>query len=160
MPLWAIYHSPSTFTTSAEKSALVAAITDIYTNPAGPALPKFYVVVQFFALESSNFYVGGIPRPSPQNPSSNEPGGDPSIPFVRITIQNIARKIGNDTVRDRFLTRVDDALKPHIEDKGYDWEYSVLETSRDLWKVQGLVPPMPGTEEEGIWRKENKAVKL
>ena len=41
---------------------------------------------------------------------------------------------------------------------GYDWEYSVLETSRDLWKVNGLVPPMPGTDAEIQWRENNRAV--
>jgi len=60
--------------------------------------------------------------------------------------------------RDRFLARVDKALKPFIADKGYDWEYSVEETSRDLWKVQGLVPPMPGSEAEQEWVKLNKPV--
>ncbi|PVH93890.1 hypothetical protein DM02DRAFT_540594 [Periconia macrospinosa] len=143
MPMWVIYHPPSTFTSDAEKSALAAAITEVYT---AANLPKF-------------FYVGGIPRPSPHL-ASNEPGGDTSVPFIRITIQNIARKIETENVRTRFLTRVDAALKPHIEDKGYDWEYSVLETSRDLWKVNGLVPPLPGTEGEELWKKENRAVKL
>lgn len=63
----------------------------------------------------------------------------------------------NETVRDGFLKKVDEVLKPHIEEKGYDWEYSIEETSRDLWKVQGLVPPMPGSEAELLWVKENKA---
>jgi hypothetical protein len=52
----------------------------------------------------------------------------------------------NDEIRDRFLGRVDDALKPHVADKGYDWEYSVEETRRDLWKIQGFVPPMPNSK--------------
>lgn len=55
------------------------------------------------------------------------------------------------------MNKVDEVLKPHVEDKGYDWEYSIEETSRDLWKVQGLVPPMPGSEAELLWVKENKA---
>jgi hypothetical protein len=49
----------------------------------------------------------------------------------------------NDVIRDRFLAKVDNALKPHIAEQGWDWEYSVIETSRDLWKINGLVPPMP-----------------
>lgn len=53
---------------------------------------------------------------------------------------------------------MDDALKPYIADKGYDWEYSVEETRRDLWKIQGLVPPMPGSEAEALWVRENQAV--
>ena len=55
---------------------------------------------------------------------------------------------------------MDVTLKPFIEDKGYDWEYSVTETSRDLWKVSGLVPPMPNTEAEKEWVTLNRAVKF
>jgi hypothetical protein len=49
-------------------------------------------------------------------------------------------------MRDNFLARVDDVLEPHVADQGYDWEYSVYETRRDLWKVQGMVPPMPNSK--------------
>jgi hypothetical protein len=60
-------------------------------------------------------------------------------------------------VTDRFLRRVDAILKPHIADKGYDWEYTVAETSRDLWEVNGIVPPLPGSEAEVEWVKNNRA---
>jgi hypothetical protein len=53
------------------------------------------------------------------------------------------------------LESVDRALKPHVADKGYDWEYSVEETRRDLWKIQGMVPPMPGSEAELEWVENN-----
>lgn len=53
---------------------------------------------------------------------------------------------------------MDKALKPFIEEAGYDWEYSVEETSRDLWKIQGMVPPMPRTEAELEWVRENQAL--
>jgi hypothetical protein len=38
-------------------------------------------------------------------------------------------------------------------------EYSVEETSRDLWKMNGLVPPKPGTVAEKEWARLNKTVK-
>jgi|TARA_R110002003_G_scaffold46_10_gene3796 hypothetical protein len=41
---------------------------------------------------------------------------------------------------------------------GYDWEYSVYETRRDLWKINGFVPPMPKTEAEEEWVRGNRAV--
>lgn len=41
---------------------------------------------------------------------------------------------------------------------GYDWEYSINETDRDLWKIQGLVPPMPKSEAEGEWVRGNRPV--
>jgi phenylpyruvate tautomerase PptA (4-oxalocrotonate tautomerase family) len=89
MPLWTIYHPPSTFTLPSQKSALSSAITSIYT---AASLPPFYVVIIFQPIAPADFYVGGIPRPSPHTPS-NEPGPDSSKPFIRITVQNIARKL-------------------------------------------------------------------
>ena len=41
---------------------------------------------------------------------------------------------------------------------GYEWEYSVEETSRDLWKINGLVPPMPNSDAEKEWVRLNRAV--
>jgi len=64
----------------------------------------------------------------------------------------------NDTARDSFLSKIDAALKPFIEDMGYDWEYSVEETRRDLWKINGMVPPMPNTKAEKEWWRLNRAV--
>jgi hypothetical protein len=52
----------------------------------------------------------------------------------------------NDAHRDRFLHRVDEALRPFILDQGWDLEYSVIETRRDLWKINGMVPPGNSTE--------------
>ncbi|KAF9738779.1 hypothetical protein PMIN03_010130 [Paraphaeosphaeria minitans] len=154
MPLWMIYHPPSTFTSEDEKAALAKDITAVYT--AVP-LPAFYVNVLFVPLPATSIYIGGTARPSPHT-SANEPGSDSSVPFIRVTIQHIARTLPNDEVRDRFLKTVDEALKPHVADKGYDWEYSIEETRRDLWKVQGMVPPMPGSDAELEWVRENKAL--
>ncbi|KAF2662143.1 hypothetical protein K491DRAFT_585581 [Lophiostoma macrostomum CBS 122681] len=142
MPLWIIYHPPETFTSPTTKQALAAEITSIYT---AASLPAFYVNVLFIPIPPSSFFIGG----------SNPPGQDSSKPWIRITIQNIARKIPNPVVRDRFLARVDQALKPYIQDAGYDWEYSVEETSRELWKIDGFVPPMPGSEAEREWVARN-----
>jgi hypothetical protein len=107
MPLWHIYHPPSTFTTPTSKSSLAASITKIYTSVP---LPAFYVNVlckpllpyripllttstqPVIPVEPSSYYVGGISRPSPPS-STNEPGPDSSKPFIRITIENIARKM-------------------------------------------------------------------
>jgi phenylpyruvate tautomerase PptA (4-oxalocrotonate tautomerase family) len=89
MPLWKIYHPPSTFTTPASKSALANAITEIYT--AVP-LPAFYVNVLFLPVDANNYYIGGVPRPS-ESKSPSTAGPDSEKPFIRITIENIARKL-------------------------------------------------------------------
>lgn len=49
-------------------------------------------------------------------------------------------------------------LNPILKPKGADWEYSILELDRDLWKINGLVPPGPNTEMEKRWVKENRPV--
>jgi phenylpyruvate tautomerase PptA (4-oxalocrotonate tautomerase family) len=175
MPLWIIYHPPTTFTDAETKRAFARAITDIYT--ATP-LPAFYVNVIFNPIKANSFYIGGVARPS-LHFEADKPGPDSEKPFIRISIQNIARTMyafpplykyhdrstgvltnhrPNEDIRDRFLSKVDAALKPFIDDAGYDWEYSVEETSRDLWKIQGMVPPMPDTEAERVWVRMNEAV--
>jgi phenylpyruvate tautomerase PptA (4-oxalocrotonate tautomerase family) len=89
MPLWTIYHPPSTFTTEASKADLAKAITNIYTQVP---MPAFYVNVIFQPIDPASFYIGGVPRPSPHT-ELNEPCPDSSKALIRITIQNIARKM-------------------------------------------------------------------
>jgi hypothetical protein len=55
-------------------------------------------------------------------------------------------------------SHLDDVMKPHLLDKGYDFEYHVDETERRLWKVNSLIPPPFKSAEEQLWVKENKAV--
>jgi phenylpyruvate tautomerase PptA (4-oxalocrotonate tautomerase family) len=88
MPLWTIYHPPSTFTSAETKAALARAITAIYTVVP---LPAFYVNVLFQPIEASSFYIGGVARPT--STPDDGPGSDSTIPSIRITIQNIARTL-------------------------------------------------------------------
>ncbi|KAK1908752.1 hypothetical protein P3342_009603 [Pyrenophora teres f. teres] len=159
MPLWLIYHAPSTFTTPQTKQALAASITEIYL---AAGLPAFYVNVLFQPVEPTSFYVGGVARPATggEDEEKKKKKKSHQRPFVRITIQHLARQLPNDTVRDDFLKKVDAVLKPYIADRGYDWEYTVEELRRDLWKVQGMVPPMPGTEAEKEWVALGEAVEF
>jgi hypothetical protein len=53
------------------------------------------------------------------------------------------------------LRWADATLKPFIADQGYDWEYSVEEADRSQWKINGIVPPLEGTEAEKEWAKTN-----
>jgi phenylpyruvate tautomerase PptA (4-oxalocrotonate tautomerase family) len=92
MPLWIIYHPPNTFTTPDSKQSLAAAITAIYSGTKSAGLPPFYVNVLFQPIEASSYYIGGVARPSPHT-EANNPGPDSSKPFIRVTIQNIARTL-------------------------------------------------------------------
>jgi hypothetical protein len=145
MPLWRIYHPTSVFTTDESRAALASDITAIY-KPIG--LPEFYVVVTFVPLPLSHILVGGKPRIE-----------GTEKPFVRITIEHIAVNMEGDQSKHKSIKeRIDKALQPHIESKGYDWEYHVAETDRDLWKINGFDPPMWKSDGEKIWFKENKPV--
>jgi phenylpyruvate tautomerase PptA (4-oxalocrotonate tautomerase family) len=59
MPLWIIYHPPTTFQTTLEKQSLAKDITAIYT--AVP-LPAFYVNVIFQEVQPGSFWIGGLER--------------------------------------------------------------------------------------------------
>ncbi|KAF2495028.1 hypothetical protein BU16DRAFT_424865, partial [Lophium mytilinum] len=143
MPLWHIYHPPSTFTTPTSRASLAAALTSLYTSID---LPAFYVNVFFHPLPLDCIYVGGIAGP------------DLTRPFIRLVGEHIAMRMSEkDETYLRFCGRLDEALKPHIEDMGYDWEYHVDETERRLWRIQGLYPPPYGSEDEKLWARENRA---
>lgn len=40
---------------------------------------------------------------------------------------------------------MDKVLTPVMEAKGVDWEYTVDESPRDLWKINGVVPSEAGS---------------
>jgi hypothetical protein len=145
MPLWSIYHPSGTFVTPASKQAFSESITTFY-NKNGTGLPKFYVIVNFIQLPGDSMYIGGRPNTS-------------ITPFIRLKIDHIAITLPDkDDVYASVTKGLDAVLKPHIADKGYDWEYHVDETERRLWKVQGLNPPPWKSEAERLWREGDKAV--
>ncbi|CAG7944543.1 unnamed protein product [Penicillium nalgiovense] len=140
MPTWDIKHSPNTIT-AAEKEQLAKSITSLYVSRG---LPAFYVQVHF----------------SEDIPGTAFVGGEPHANFAAVTIYHVARAFKSDEAKRRFLASVDEILNPVFEPKGMDWEYFIAEASRDLWKMNGLVPPEPGSEGEKKWAEVNKAVKL
>jgi hypothetical protein len=49
-------------------------------------------------------------------------------------------------------------LKPFLIDReDIEFEHHIAETPRDLWRVNGIVPPPTESPEEERWRVENKA---
>lgn len=135
MPLWKVYHPVGAFT-GEDKRALSQRITDIYA----PFMPRFYVGVVFEEVAAESFYIGGKPVKN----------------FVRISTDHIARTLDSDEAKARFLSKVDAALAPFIQERGFDWEFHADETLFDLWTVQGFRPPRAGTEDEKRWIAENK----
>lgn len=142
MPLWLIFHPEGTFEDLPSKKALTQDITKIYTEIG---LPAFYVVVNFLKMPPGDTWVGA------------EHVFDK--PFIRVVAEHIAVNMPNeDEAYKRVTARLDTALKPHVADKGYSWEFHIDETERRLWKVNGMIPPAFGSEEEKLWVKENRAV--
>ncbi len=112
------------------------------------SLPAFYVIVNFIKMPGNTMWVGGKKLTKDK-------------PFIRLTIEHIAVTLPNeDEVYRNTSNRIDEALKPHIADEGYDWEFHVDETERRLWKINGLFPPAFKSEEEKVWARENRAVPL
>lgn len=144
MPLWQIYHPPSTYQSQESKALFASDITKIYTNHG---LPSFYVVVNFIPTPPETLFVGGQTK----TPSEN--------PFIRIVITHIAVHVpDNDEAYKRTTARIDAVLKTHVSERGYEWEYHVDETERRLWKINGMRPPEWKSEEERLWVRENRAV--
>ena len=138
MPLWRIFH-PENFFTTTEKNALARDITSLYTH----ILPAFYVNVFFVPLSSSSMYIGGEIK-------SN---------FVRFAVEHIARNFDGNTERmNQMMQRITTVAGPLMREKGAQWEVHVNETPFDLWTVQGVKPPQPGSEQEKLWKKENAVV--
>ncbi|KAB8239291.1 hypothetical protein ETB97_009313 [Aspergillus alliaceus] len=142
MPLWLIFHPDGTFEDASSKKAMTKDITKIYT---GIGLPSFYVVVNFIKLSPEDVWVGAERRMEK--------------PFIRIVAEHIAVRLDDeDDVYKKTCDAIENALKPHIADRGYDWEFHVDETERRLWRVNGMIPPPFGSDAEKVWAKENKPV--
>ncbi|KAF2461535.1 putative oxalocrotonate tautomerase [Lineolata rhizophorae] len=154
MPLWRLYHPDTILNTPEEKSIIASKITSMYT---AVGLPAFYVVVLFWPLPATNIYIGGHPSivSSPSHPPTAA-GAAP--PFVRYVASNIARKLPGPEAHQRFMKRVNDTLGTVMLEKGWDWEIHFDETERELWRISGLKAPPTGSEEERLWREENKAI--
>ncbi|GHF00393.1 hypothetical protein GCM10018785_74460 [Streptomyces longispororuber] len=136
MPLWTVHHTPGILTRD-DKSRLAARITDHYEKVG---LPRFYVVTLFHETRPEDFYVGGRPAPA----------------GIRITIDHIARRNPDQETRRRTARWINEILRPHLERHAdLHWEFHADETSRDLWMINGIVPPPEGSEAEKTWAQQN-----
>ncbi|KAJ7474878.1 putative oxalocrotonate tautomerase [Mycena latifolia] len=139
MPLHRLF-APKGLYSPKDKEAIAQAITNVYTGP--PAfLPAFYVVVLFIDLDAGDFFVGGK--------STDK--------FLRIGVEHIARNFTDNSQKREFMDRYERALAPFTKGRGIDWEVQVVDEDRLLWNENGMAPPEANTEEEKIWKRENRA---
>ncbi|KAK3068071.1 hypothetical protein LTR53_014634 [Teratosphaeriaceae sp. CCFEE 6253] len=144
MPHWRIYHPEGVYRTVEEKSAFVKDINAYYHIKG--ELPAFYVIVNFIAQPPGTMFRGY---------DDVETLDDP---FVRISISHMAAHRGSLPGLDgkRFRAGIDAAIKKMVVDRGYHYEYTVVEESRDMWMIDAFVPPPLRSETEAMWRKEGK----
>ncbi|KAK5991927.1 hypothetical protein PT974_05317 [Cladobotryum mycophilum] len=141
MPLWLVFYSPGTFADDEAKHAFAEDVCSFYTDIG---LPKFYVVIEFIKQSLSETWVGAEKKDKP---------------FIRLVVDHVANPFPeDDEIRHRGMEKIEKILKPHIADKGYDWEIHIDETDRKLWRVNGFVPPPYQSEGEALWVKENRPV--
>jgi hypothetical protein len=98
--------------------------------------------LRFHEVDRGSFYVGG------------EPVDD----RVRVAIDHIARRTEDPAGRESLRSRIGDVIEPFATAKGLRWEFHVDQTPRDLWVIDGLVPPPTGSDAENLWAKENRAI--
>lgn len=117
----------------------------MYTEDLG--LPAFYVVTQFHKMDNADVFIGGKTKTASEKP------------FVRVVINHVAVHVPDENAAYlRTTSRLDAIVKPHLLDKGYEFEYHVDETERRLWKINSLIPPPFKSAEEKAWVEENKAL--
>ncbi|EHB56164.1 4-oxalocrotonate tautomerase [Mycolicibacterium rhodesiae JS60] len=139
MTCWEIF-APENAYTEMEKEQLSESITSIYVDHA--RLPKFYVVVIFHEKPAYSMYVGGKAADN----------------FVRIRIDHCSRQLETAEMRAACMAVIEERLAPLVKERGFNWEVHIDETPMDLWRVQGLVPPLPESEMERAWVRENRPI--
>lgn len=136
MPLWHIHHPVGAYS-ARQKKEFATDITEFYVRFG---LPRFYVVTLFHEVPESSFLVGG----------------EPSATSVRIVVEHIARHVEDPDVRKRMSEALGRLVAPHTQDRGLYCEFHVEETPRDLWMIEGMVPPPSNSEAEQRWVRENR----
>lgn len=135
MPLWVFNHTAGAFTAQ-EKLQIAGGMTQIYRSIG---LPAFYCHAQFFELQPDSIFAGG-----------ESPKG-----LTVITIYHIARRFENEEQREQFLKAFDSVVWPVLKPKGIEWESFITEAERDLWRINGLIPPETGSDMEKKWFEAN-----
>ncbi|KAJ3948512.1 uncharacterized protein N0V96_002767 [Colletotrichum fioriniae] len=136
MPKWVFNCNAGVFT-AAEKKQIAEGMTKLYTSVG---LPAFYCHTHFIELAPENMYAGG------ETPKA----------LTTVSIYHIARGFDTPQVEAFFFKALDDILRPILKPKGIEWESGIYEARRELWRINGLVPPETGSEMEKKWAKENR----
>ncbi|HTX83009.1 MAG TPA: tautomerase family protein [Streptosporangiaceae bacterium] len=75
-----------------------------------------------------------------------------------VAIDIFARDVDKQARRESVRHRIRAVIQPFATAKGLRWEFHVDQTPRDLWMINGLVPPPAGSDAGQLWAKENRAI--
>ena len=162
MPLWQLFVPENAYTPE-EMTDLGNRITDIYSSAEsmenwGFWFPRFYTSVVFHEIKAERFIVGGEPRDQfiqieVVHIAGGEEGDD------RPPNEQIAERTGlsETDLLEKYMQTVYPALKPYVQDRGYEWEIHVENAPHHSWRVDGQKPPYPGSEDYKRWVEDNKA---
>ncbi|WP_156759880.1 tautomerase family protein [Microbacterium karelineae] len=139
MPYWEVFTPVGAYTDD-QRQALAKAITKACIAFTG--IPAFFVNVRYQEMPESTIYLGG----------------EPTKNFVRIVTDTIAHEMPTSEERAACMEAIEDAIAPHIKDRGFDWEIHLDETPIELWRVNGLVAPVNHPELFAQWVKENRPI--
>ncbi|KAJ7674042.1 putative oxalocrotonate tautomerase [Mycena polygramma] len=143
MPLHRFF-TPKGLYSDEDKAAIAAAVTSVYV-----VILKFYVVVVFVELDAQSFFVGGKSTDRFRRIATETLCT--TLLYATLTATNSEWKRG-------FMDRYEKALEPFTKGRGIDWEVQINDVDRTMWNENGMAPPLPDTEEEDIWKRENRAV--
>ncbi|ETS77180.1 hypothetical protein PFICI_11054 [Pestalotiopsis fici W106-1] len=136
MPKWVFHHTVGAFTNN-DKKLIAHGMTKIYTSVG---LPAFYCHAHFIELQPDSIYAGG------ETPQA----------LTTLSIYHIARGFADKNAELGFMKALDDILRPILKTRSIEWESAIYEANRDLWRINGLVPPATGSELEKKWFEANK----
>jgi len=69
-----------------------------------------------------------------------------------------ARRVEDPAKGEALRNQIGKLIQPFATAKGLRWEFHVDETPRDLWMINGLVPPPSGSDAEKLWARENRPI--
>ncbi|KFZ04390.1 hypothetical protein V502_10185, partial [Pseudogymnoascus sp. VKM F-4520 (FW-2644)] len=123
--------------TAEDKESIAKGMTELYTSVG---LPAFYCHTHFFELPPESIYAGG----------------ERQTALTLISIHHVARSFDTPEIKDFFFSTLDKILRPILKLNGIEWELSIVESSRDYWRINGLVPPQTDSDMEKKWFAANK----
>ncbi|KAF2164371.1 hypothetical protein M409DRAFT_56644 [Zasmidium cellare ATCC 36951] len=136
MPRWN-FELTKDVLTQPEKQQLATDITNLYYEKG---LPKFLINVIYNEHPVGGYFAGA------KSPAK-------AVFFI---ISHAARAFPDEESALQFHKEVDDIIRPLLEPKGLKWECNIYEQSSYHWRVNGVRPPVMGSDGMKKWVEEDR----